>query len=58
MSYLRSAVDLLVKQHDEHMEEAYKLLRTGAPPDELAVQLAYGAGLLHGIRTIQSALEA
>lgn len=53
---IQKALDLLIHQHDEHMLDAYKQMKSGLPPEEIAIALAYGAGLQHAIRTIQDAI--
>ena len=57
MARVEEYLEHLVQQHDDHMQAAYSRLVDGVDPEELAISWAYGAGLLHAIRTIQEALK-
>jgi hypothetical protein len=47
---LQDIIDDLVMQHDEHMKHTYGQLMIS---EDINVLWAYGAGLLHAIRTLQ-----
>ena len=51
---MREVLEHLRHQHDEHQKETYSKLMAG---EDATAHLAYGAGLLHGIRTMEDYLN-